>query len=81
MPVPTRCTRANVLLKTLKAALDELPVEQRAVFVAHEIDGQSFREMAAETGINVNTLLSRKRYAVQHLRARLRHVYDEFTRK
>jgi len=71
----------DVLLKTLKAALDELPVEQRAVFVAHEIDGQSFREMAAETGINVNTLLSRKRYAVQHLRARLRHVYDEFTRK
>jgi RNA polymerase sigma factor (sigma-70 family) len=53
----------NVLLKALRAALDELPAEQRAVFVAHEIDGQSFREMAAETGINVNTLLSRKRDA------------------
>jgi RNA polymerase sigma factor (sigma-70 family) len=71
----------NVLLQALKAALDELPAEHRAVFVAHEIDGQSFREMAAETGINVNTLLSRKRYAVLHLRVRLQHAYDEFTRK
>jgi len=71
----------SLLLKALKAALDELPAEQRAVFVAHEIDGQSFREMAAKTGVSVNTLLSRKRYAVLHLRARLQHVYDEFTRR
>jgi RNA polymerase sigma factor (sigma-70 family) len=70
----------NVLLDEIQLALDELPEEQRAVFLAHEFDGRSFKEMAAETGISVNTLLARKRYAVLHLRERLRDVYDEFTK-
>jgi RNA polymerase sigma factor (sigma-70 family) len=70
----------NVLLDELEAALDELPQEQRAVFVAHELEGRSFKEMAAETGVSLNTLLSRKRYAVRYLRERLQDVYDEFTR-
>jgi len=68
----------NVLLDELELALDELPEEQRDVFVAHELDGRSFKEMAAETGVSVNTLLSRKRYAVLHLRERLQSIYDEF---
>ena len=70
----------SVLLDELEAAVDELPEEQRAVFVAHELEGRSFKEMAAETGVSVNTLLSRKRYAVRHLRERLQDVYDEFTK-
>ena len=69
-----------VLLDELELALDELPAEQREVFVAHELEGRSFKEMAAETGVSVNTLLSRKRYAVRHLRERLQATYDEFTR-
>lgn len=69
----------SVLLEELEDALDELPPEQRAVFVAHEIEGRSFRELAAETGVSVNTLLSRKHYAVLHLRERLRAIYNEFT--
>jgi len=68
----------HVLLDELELALDELPEEQRDVFVAHEIEGHSFKEMAAETGVSVNTLLSRKRYAVLHLRKRLKSIYDEF---
>jgi RNA polymerase sigma factor (sigma-70 family) len=68
----------NVLLDELELALDELPEEQREVFVAHEFDGRSFKELSAETGVSVNTLLSRKRYAVLHLRERLQRVYDEF---
>jgi RNA polymerase sigma factor (sigma-70 family) len=68
----------NVLLDELELALDELPEEQREVFVAHELEGRSFKEMAAETGLSVNTLLSRKRYAVLHLRERLQSIYDEF---
>ncbi|MFZ0758541.1 MAG: sigma-70 family RNA polymerase sigma factor [Candidatus Sulfotelmatobacter sp.] len=68
----------SVLLEELEAALDELPEEQREVFVGHEIEGRSFKEMAAETGVSVNTLLARKRYAVLHLREQLRSVYDEF---
>jgi RNA polymerase sigma factor (sigma-70 family) len=71
----------NVLVEELEFALDELPGEQREVFVAHELEGRSFREMAAETGVSVNTLLSRKRYAVLHLRERLQSVYDEFAKK
>jgi RNA polymerase sigma factor (sigma-70 family) len=67
-----------VLLEELNAALEELPEEQRAVFVAHEIDGLSFKELAAETGVNMNTLLSRKRYAVLNLRRRLQAIYDEY---
>src|SRR5512137_303864 len=70
----------GVLLDEIEAALDELPEEQREVFVAHELEGRSFREMAAETGVGVNTLLSRKRYAVRHLRERLQIIYDEFTK-
>jgi RNA polymerase sigma factor (sigma-70 family) len=68
----------NVLVEELHHALDELPEEQREVFVAHEIEGQSFKQIAAETGVSLNTLLSRKRYAVLHLRQRLQAVYDEF---
>jgi len=70
----------GLLLDELEGALSELPKEQREVFVAHEFDGRSFKEMAAETGESVNTLLSRKRYAVLHLRERLQRVYDEFTK-
>jgi RNA polymerase sigma factor (sigma-70 family) len=70
----------NVLLDELELAVDDLPDEQREVFVAHELEGRSFKEMAADTGVSVNTLLSRKRYAVLHLRERLRRVYDERTK-
>ena len=70
----------SVLLDELEFALDELPEEQREVFVGHEIEGRIFKQMAAETGVSVNTLLSRKRYAVLHLRERLQSVYDEFTK-
>jgi RNA polymerase sigma factor (sigma-70 family) len=70
----------SVLLDELEFALDELPDEQREVFVGHEIEGRSFKEMAAESGVSVNTLLSRKRYAVRHLRERLQSIYDEFTK-
>ena len=70
----------QVLLEELQVAIDELPDEQREVFVAHEFEGRSFKEMAAETGVSVNTLLSRKRYAVLHLRERLQSIYDEFTK-
>jgi RNA polymerase sigma factor (sigma-70 family) len=62
----------------LSAALDELTEEQRDVFIAHELEGRSFKELAAESGVSVNTLLSRKRYAVQQLRQRLQLIYDEF---
>ena len=61
-------------------AVDELPEDQRAVFVAHELEGRSFKEIADETGVSVNTLLSRKRYAVRRLRQRLQNVYDEFAK-
>ena len=67
----------SVLLDALQAALDELPDNQREVFVAHELEGRSFKELAAESGVSVNTLLARKRYAVLHLRAGLQAVYDE----
>ena len=70
----------SLLLEEVEAALDELPAGQRDVFVAHELEGRSFRELAAETGLSVNTLLSRKRYAVLHLRERLRGVYEEFSK-
>jgi len=70
----------SVLLDELELAVAELPKEQRDVFVAHELDGRSFKEMAAETGLSVNTLLSRKRYAVLRLRERLQAIYDELTK-
>lgn len=77
---PAEVYARTVLLDELEEALDELPEEQRDVFVAHEIDGYSFKEIAARTGVGVNTLLSRKRYAVLHLRERLQSIYDEFTK-
>jgi RNA polymerase sigma factor (sigma-70 family) len=77
---PEAAYARTVLLAELEDALEELPEEQREVFLAHEIEGRSFKELAAETGLSVNTLLSRKHYAVIHLRERLREVYDEFTK-
>jgi RNA polymerase sigma factor (sigma-70 family) len=71
----------NVLLDELELALDELPDEQREVFVAHELEGRSFKELSAESGVKLSTLLSRKRYAVLHLRERLQSIYDEFTKR
>ena len=70
-----------VLLDELEFALGELPDEQREVFVAHELEGRSFKELSAESGVSVNTLLSRKRYAVLHLRERLQNIHDEFMKK
>jgi RNA polymerase sigma factor (sigma-70 family) len=69
----------HMLLEEMKVALNELPAEQREVFIAHEIEGRSFKELASESGININTLLARKRYAVLHLRERLQSIHDEFT--
>ena len=71
----------NALLDELTLALGELPAVQREVFIAHEVEGRSFKELAAASGISVNTLLSRKRYAVLHLRERLQNIHDEFTNK
>ena len=74
----------SVLLDELELAIDELPDDpygQREVFIAHELEGRSFKELSAESGVNVNTLLSRKRYAVLHLRERLQTIYEEFSKK
>jgi RNA polymerase sigma factor (sigma-70 family) len=71
----------NVLFDELEAAIEELPDEQRDVFVAHELEGRSFKELAAETGVSVNTLLSRKHYAVRRLRARLQAIHDDMIKK
>ncbi len=76
---PDAAFARGVLVEELDAALDELPEEQRDVFIAHELLGQSFKELAAQSGVSVNTLLSRKHYAVMHLRRRLQAIYDEFT--
>lgn len=70
----------HALLDELAQAVAELPKEQREVFIAHELEGRSFKDMAAASGVSVNTLLSRKRYAVLHLRERLQSIYDEFTK-
>jgi RNA polymerase sigma factor (sigma-70 family) len=75
---PEAAYARSMLRDELEAALDELPAEQRFVFISHELEGRSFRELAAETGVPVNTLLSRKHYAVLHLRRRLRNIYEEF---
>jgi RNA polymerase sigma factor (sigma-70 family) len=77
---PEAAYAKSVLLEELDAALDELPEEQREVFVAHELMGYSFKELAAQTGVSVNTLLSRKHYAVVYLRERLQAIHDEFTK-
>lgn len=75
---PEAAYARSVLLEQLDAALEELPEEQRDVFLAHEFDGRSFKEMAAKSGVSINTLLSRKHQAVLHLRRRLRTIYQEF---
>jgi len=71
----------SLLLDELELALGELPADQHEVFVAHELEGRSFKELSAESGVNVNTLLSRKRYAVLYLRQRLQSIHDEFMKK
>jgi RNA polymerase sigma factor (sigma-70 family) len=71
----------KVLLEELQLAVAELPPEQRAVWVAHELEGKSFAHIARESGVNLNTLLARKRYAVRHLRRRLQTIYDEFNKE
>lgn len=78
---PEAAYARSVLIEELDEALDELPEEQREVFVAHELMGRSFKEMAEESGVSVNTLLSRKRYAVLHLRERLGAIYEEFRKR
>ena len=78
---PEAAYARSILLEELDAALEELPEEQREVFVAHEIEGRSFKEIAAETGTGVNTLLSRKHHAVLYLRRRLRSIYEEYSSK
>ena len=78
---PDAAYARGMLLEELGAALGELPEDQRFVFVAHELEGRSFRELASETGVGVNTLLSRKHYAVLHLRRRLQSIYDEYKEK
>ena len=77
---PDALYACNMLLDEIEVAIGELPAEQRDVFVGHELEGRSFKEMAAQTGVSVNTLLSRKRYAVLHLRERLRAIHDEFSK-
>jgi RNA polymerase sigma factor (sigma-70 family) len=78
---PEAAYARGVMLEELEEALDELPDEQREIFMATEFEGSSFKELAAVSGISINTLLSRKRYAVQHLRRRLQKVYKEFARR
>jgi RNA polymerase sigma factor (sigma-70 family) len=68
----------KLLLEELRRAIDELPKDQREVFVANEFEGRSFKQLAEQTGVNLNTLLARKRYAVLHLRERLRRAYEDF---
>jgi len=75
---PEAAYARQILIDEFDAALEELPEDQREVFVAHELEGRSFKELAAESGLSVNTLLSRKHYAVLHLRERLGEIYDEF---
>jgi RNA polymerase sigma factor (sigma-70 family) len=75
---PEAAYARSVLLTELQAALDKLPTDQREVFMAHELDGVSFKEMAQKSGVPMNTLLARKRYAVLHLRTSLQSIYDEF---
>lgn len=75
---PDAAYARGILLEELDAALGELPPEQQDVFIAHEMEGRSFKELAAATGLSVNTLLSRKHYAVRYLRSRLQEIHDEF---
>ncbi|HTC62490.1 MAG TPA: RNA polymerase sigma factor [Candidatus Saccharimonadales bacterium] len=75
---PEAAYARSIFMEELDAAIDELPEDQREVFIAHEYDGLSFKEISAETGVSINTLLSRKHHAVVHLRRRLQKIYDEF---
>jgi len=77
---PDAAYARSVLIEEINEALEELPEEQRYVFIAHEIEGKSFEQIAAQTGVKLNTLLARKRYAVLHLRRRLQEIYNEFRR-
>jgi len=83
LPSPARGPEAeyirNLLLEELEDAIDELPQAQREVFIAHELEGRTFKELSAESHVNVNTLLARKRYAVLFLQERLQRVYEEFS--
>lgn len=74
---PESAYARSVLLAELQLALDALPADQREVFVAHELDGVSFKQMASSSGVPMNTLLARKRYAVLHLRQSLQSIYDQ----
>jgi RNA polymerase sigma factor (sigma-70 family) len=78
---PEAAYARNLLIDALDDALEELPPMQRDVFIAHELEGRSFREISAETGLSVNTLLSRKHYAVLHLRRRLQSIHENFVNK
>jgi RNA polymerase sigma factor (sigma-70 family) len=78
---PEAAYARSVLLEEIDEALEEMPEEQRSVFIAHEWEGYSFKELSAQTGVSVNTLLSRKHYAVLHLRRRLQAIYEEFIKK
>ena len=78
---PEAAYARNLLLDAMDEALEELPEAQREVFIAHELMGRSFKDISAETGLSVNTLLSRKHYAVTHLRQRLQSIYDDFEKK
>lgn len=76
---PEAAYSRSILLDAIEAALEALPPEQRDVFIAHEIEGKSFKQIAIDSGIPLNTLLARKRYALRHLQARLRELHDEYT--
>ena len=80
-PGPDAVYARSVLLEELDEALDELPGRQREVFIAHEVEGRSFKDISAETGVSVNTLIARKHRAVVHLRERLQAIHDEFTKE
>jgi RNA polymerase sigma factor (sigma-70 family) len=78
---PEAAYARNLMLDALDEALEELPVAQREVFIAHELMGRSFKDISAETGLSVNTLLSRKHYAVLHLRQSLQSIYENYAKK
>jgi RNA polymerase sigma factor (sigma-70 family) len=78
---PEAAYARSLVLDALDDALEELPESQRDVFIAHELEGRSFKEISAESGLSVNTLLSRKHYAVLHLRNRLRNIYENFVKE
>jgi RNA polymerase sigma factor (sigma-70 family) len=77
---PEAILQRHRLLEELERAIDELPADQRTVFIAHEIEGRTFKELSAATGVNVKTLLTRKHRAVRQLRRRLHQTYDQFTK-